>query len=186
MKCAKIMTNDYNRMIEATKNFVNQNPKTHKSTEYIKLEFDSEKELVTAIAVEGRMMSVEHSVIYECSESFCAYIKGNLKLPANSGAVIELHETEVVIRCNGFSIGFEQPEPFNFEWKDLIPQEDCQYSIKFNGNLLLKAIKAAKSSTGGSFRHPLTIEFRGKNNPCVVRTNETDIKIVCPLRDRHD
>lgn len=56
--------------------------------------------------------------------------------------------------------------------------------IAFNSNHLLSAIKAAKSLCGNSFKDPVVLEFRGNNEPAVIRTNKEDVKIVMPMRLR--
>ena len=70
---ARIYTNDFNRIISATKGFVEKNG-TRKANQYIKLEFNAENQIVTAIAVDGYRMSVEHSIISDCENDFVVYI----------------------------------------------------------------------------------------------------------------
>ena len=121
VKSARIYTNDLNRIIASTKYFVSDSNST-KCYQYIKLEFCSAENRVVAIAVDGYRMSVEHSVISDCDEDFMVFIKSNIRIPKKQYATISLTEDgeEAIIRCNGFSFGFSQPESNNFDWKKAI------------------------------------------------------------------
>jgi DNA polymerase III sliding clamp (beta) subunit (PCNA family) len=187
MKSARIYTNDFNRLIAATKSFVsdsNQNP----SYQYIKLEFHAAESQVIAIAVDGYRMAVEHSVISDCTEDFVAYIKSNIRLPQKQYATISLteNEKESVIRCCDFSFGYLQPQNNKFDWKKAIPTNEIKYLIGFNGNYLLSALQAAKASLGDNFRQPVILEFRGNTEPILLRTNKEDIKMVLPIRMKEE
>ena len=66
MKSARIYTNDLNRLIAATKSFVSDSD--HRPcNQYIKLEFRAADNQVVAMAVDGYRMSVEHSIISDCT-----------------------------------------------------------------------------------------------------------------------
>lgn len=176
---AKIYTNDFNRIIAATKDFVskNSNKKTHT---YIRLEFRHEEQRVTAIAVDGYRMSVENSVC-ECDEDFNAYIRSNVKLPSGLNAIFEIQDGEVIIRCGDFIFGYQQPEGEFLDWKKVLPDAPT-FKVGFNGNYLLTALNAAKVSAGNSFKHPIVLEFRGPLEPVIIRTNKDDVKMVLPIR----
>ena len=66
---ARILGNDFNRIMDATKQFCDTSTR-HKEQEYIRLDFDAETQRVTALACDGYRLSVEHSVISACEESF--------------------------------------------------------------------------------------------------------------------
>lgn len=188
MKKARILTNDYNRMIEATRNFCSKD-NIRKAYNFIRLEFDALENKVTAIAVDGHRMSVENSVISDCDEDFICYIKGNMKLPRERFATILLDEDskETVIRCEGFAIGYEQPKAEEYlDWQKAIPSSEVKYKIGFNGNYLLQALQAAKASMGGNLRQPVVLEFRSNIEPVILRTNKEDIKMVLPIRIKED
>ena len=128
---AKIYTNDFNRIIAATKDFVGQsvNKKLHT---YIRLEFRSDEQRVTAIAVDGYKMSVEHAVC-ECDEDFNAYVRSNVKLPSGLNAIFEIQDGEVIIRCGEFIFGYQQPEGEFLNWEKVLPEQPT-FKIGFNGN----------------------------------------------------
>lgn len=86
------------------------------------------------------------------------------------------------MRCGGFSFGYQQPAPDEFNWEKVMPQSEVKYRIGFNGNYLLSALQAAKVSLGDSFRNPVVLEFRGPTEPILLRTNNADIKMVLPIR----
>lgn len=176
---AKIYTNDFNRIVAATKDFVakNENKRTHN---YIRLEFRSEEQRVSAIAVDGYRMSVEHSVC-ECDEDFNAYIRSNVKLPSGLNAIFEIQDGEVIIRCGDFIFGYQQPEGEFLDWEKVLPEAPT-FKIGFNGNYLLTALNAAKVSAGNSFKSPIVLEFRGPLEPVIIRTNKDDVKMVLPIR----
>ena len=176
---AKIYTNDFNRIIAATKDFVSKN--TNKLIhQYIRLEFRSDEQRVAAIAVDGFRMSVEHSVC-ECDEDFSAYIRANAKLPAGVYAEFEIQDGEAIIRCGDFIFGYKQPEGEFLDWEKVLP-ESPTFKIGFNGNYLLSALKAAKVSAGNSFKSPIILEFRSPLDPVIIHTNKDDVKMVFPIR----
>lgn len=187
MKSAIIYTNDFNRLISATKYFVSKK-NNRPCCEYIKLEFRSAENQVVAISVDGYRMSIEHSLVGDCEEDFVAFIKSNIRLPQKQFATISLTDDgkEAIIRCSGFSFGYVQPEDDGFDWEKEIPTSDAKFRIGFNGNYLLTALQAAKTSSGDSFRQPIILEFRNENEPVIIRTNKDDIKMVLPIRLKNE
>lgn len=177
---AKIYTNDFNRIISATKAFVAKNS-VKKAQQYIKLEFNAENQRVTAIAVDGYRMSVEHSIISDCENDFIVYIKSTISLPKSQYATFSLNGNEAVVRCGDFMFGYEQPDADNFDWQKAIPEGEPSFKIGFNGNYLLTVLQAAKASCGNSFRSPVVLEFRSPLEPVILKTNGVDIKMVLPI-----
>lgn len=185
MKSATIYSNDFNRLLDATRSFVRKNNDVRQQFSFIKLEFRKDTQQVTAVAVDGYRMSVEHTVISECTEDFIAYIKPTIKLPRGEYATISLPGDGQVaqIKCNGFLFGYEQPPSTEFHWENIIPRGSPSFEIAFNGNLLLSAIQAAKVSAGNSFKKPLVLQFFSPMSPALIRTNDdNDIKMVLPMR----
>lgn len=182
MKTAKIFTNDFNRIIAATKGFVGTSRNARKMNQYIRLEFSAEFQTVTAIAVDGYRMSVEHSVCCECGEDFVAYVRNSIKLPNKMYSEISVDNGECIIRCGDFLFGYQQPDGEFLDWKNALPDGCPSMRIGFNGNYLLSALQAAKISAGNSFKSPVVLEFRGPLYPVVIRTNKEDIKMVLPVR----
>lgn len=181
---ARIFGNDFNRIMDATKQFCGTSTR-HKEQEYIRLDFDAETQRVTAHACDGYRLSVEHSVIGSCDENFTVYIRGGFRLPKKQYATIEKVENEVQIRCAGALFGFEQPDVSQrFEWQKVIPKDEPTFRIGFNGNYLLNALQAAKVSAGQTFKNPIVLEFWTPTTPVIIRTNTDDIKMVLPIRIR--
>ena len=168
-------------MIAATKDFVSKSEHRpfHK---YIKLNFSSDGNEVTAIAVYGYRLSVEHAMISDCDEDFTVYVKPGIKLPSKNYATFTLENNEVIIRCDGFVFGYEQPAPTEFDWEKAVPPGEPVFEIGFNGNYLLSALQAAKVSCGNTFKHPVILEFRAPELPILLRTNKEDLKMVLPVR----
>ena len=183
MKRARIYTNDFNRIISAVKNFTGTDSK-RRLHQYIRLEFDAKASIVTAIAVDGCRMSVEHAVISDCDENFVAYVRNNIKLPNKMYAYFELSDGDLMIRCGEFIFGLKQPEGEFLEWEKALPGKEPTFKIGFNGNYLLDALQAAKISSGSSFKSPVVLEFRSAVEPVIIRTNENDVKMVLPIRMR--
>lgn len=183
MPKARIYTNDFNRLIAATKDFISKDEAAKIAHQYIRLDFSAKDSKVTAVAVDGFRLSVENSVISDCDADFTVYVKPNVKLPAKIYAFISLEsDGTALIRCNGFVFGYDQPEPSEFDWEKAIPQGALSLKIAFNGNYLLSALQAAKVSSGNSFKNPVVLEFRGPLAPVILRTNQEDIKMVLPIR----
>lgn len=179
---AKIFSNDFNRIVKATESFVGKDPK-RVLHQYIRLEFCAADSSVTAIAVDGYRMAVEHSVC-ECDEDFVAYINGSTKLPNGMDATLEINGGDVIIRCGDFIFGCPQKEGEFLAWKDALPGGEPTFRFGVNGNYLLSALQAAKISLGNSFKEPVVLEFRGELSPVILRTNKEDIKMVLPVRIR--
>lgn len=179
---ATIFSNDFNRIIDATKDFVGQDERrgVHR---FIRLEFSKSYSNVKAIAVDGYKLSIEHAVC-DCDEDFVAYINANTKLPRNINATIEMVESDVIIRCGDFIFGSPQPTNSAFlDYNKVIPTDEPVFSICANGNYLISALKAAKVSCGNSFKNPVVLEFHGEEKPIILRTNDNDIKLVLPIRN---
>ena len=180
---AVIYTNDFNRMVEATKKFVAKFATGLRvQYGYIRLQFDAAEKSVTAAAVDGYRLSIEHSVVSECDEDFVAYIRPSVKLPSGKSAQISIDGDEVIIRCDGIMFGYKQPSGEFLRYEDALPKSEVKHKIAFNANYLLEALQAAKASNGGSLRQPLVLEFRGPLEPVIIRTNKEDIKMVLPVR----
>lgn len=178
---ATILGNDFNRIMDATKQFCRSGERTQYG--YVRLDFDATTLKVTANACDGYRLSVEHSVIGSCDENFTVYIRGGFRLPKKQYATIEKVENEVQIRCAGALFGFEQPDVSQrFEWQKVIPKDEPTFRIWFNGNYLLNALQAAKVSAGQTFKNPIVLEFWTPTTPVIIRTNQADIKMVLPMR----
>lgn len=189
MKSARIYANDFNKVIDATKNHVSTNCGVRKWQNFIKLEFSAQENKMTAIAVDGYRMSVETCVIDMCEEDFECYILPTVKLKNGCYARIDFYEDDeyVEITCNDFHFGYDQPEKSTLDWKKVLPKNEPTYKIGFNGNYLLQALQAAKVSLGGNFRKPVVLELRSPIEPILLKTNGgEDIKMVLPIRLKDD
>ena len=181
---AEIYSNDFNRVIDATKFCTSTNILDRAMTRYIKLEFNAEHQEMTAFSCDGYRFSIEHAAIANCDENFVAYIKPTIKLPRSQYFVIMVDDNEVIFRGNDLSFGFTQPttiEEFNYK-KIIDGLPPRVLKIGFNGNYLLETLKAAKISAGNTFKKPVILEFHGEDKPLIIRTNKEDIKLVLPLR----
>lgn len=183
MKKASMNAGALNRILDATKAFQSKN--NHRPAyNYIRLEFHSADDEVIAIAVDGFRLSVEHAVA-KSEEDFEVYVHGNVKLPKNSQVDIELSDNEAILRCDGYVFGYRQPVVEEYlDWRNVVPGNDPTFRIAFNGDYLLSALQAAKSSVGGTYKNPVVLEFRSPTEPVVLRTNKEDIKLVLPVRLR--
>lgn len=178
---ARIDTNSFNRVIAATKNFVDTSGMRPART-LIRLEFSAEDHCMTAIALDGFRMAVETSVC-ECDEDFTAYVHGGIRLPRGQEAEIAVEGGEALIRCGGLIYGCKQPSGEFLDWRKALLGPPA-FKIAFNGNYLLSALQAAKASCGNTLRKPVVLEFRGPTEPVILRTNQNDIKMVLPVRIR--
>lgn len=183
MKKATMTTDVFNRLIDATKGFVQKNGSKiiHK---YIRLEFHSADDEVIAVAVDGFKLSVEHAVC-KSEEDFAVYVQSNIKLPRKTEVEIELDENEAVFRCDGFMFGYRQPGGEFLNWEGVLPKSEPSFRIGFNGEYLMKALEAARISSGGAYKTPIVLEFRSPLDPVIIRTNKHDIKMVLPIRVRN-
>lgn len=180
MKKARMTTDVFNRLIDATKGFV-QKTGFKLVYQYIRLEFHSADDEVIAIAIDGFKMSVEHAVC-KSEEDFTVYVKSNIKLPRKTEVEIELDEDEAVFRCDGFMFGYHQPNGEFLNWESVLPKTEPSFRIGFNGEYLMKALEAARISAGGTYKTPVVLEFRTPLDPVIIRTNKHDIKMCLPVR----
>ena len=180
MKKATMTTDVFNRLINATKCFVQKNG-SKAVYQFIRLEFHSSDDEVIAVATDGYKLSVEHAVC-KSEEDFTIYVKSNVKLPRNEEVEIELEENEAFLRCNGFVFGYEQPTGDFLNWQAVLPGCEPTFRIGFNGEYLLKALEAARISVGGVYKNPVVLEFRSPTLPVIIKTNKNDIKMVLPIR----
>lgn len=180
MKKATMTTDVFNRLIDATKGFV-QKYGSKVVHQFIRLEFHSSDDEVIAVAVDGYKLSVEHAVC-KSEEDFTIYVKSNVKLPRKAEVEIELEEDEALFRCNGFVFGYKQPTGDFLDWQKVLPDGEPTFRIGFNGEYLMKALEAARISVGGVYKSPVVLEFRSPTLPVVIKTNKNDIKLVLPVR----
>lgn len=180
MKKAIMTTDVFNRLIDATKGFV-QKVGSKPMHKFIRLEFHSDIDEVVAIAVDGFKMSVEHAVCHS-EEDFAVYVKSNIKLPRKTEVEIVLDENEAVFRCGDFMFGYQQPTGEFLNWESVLPKVEPSFRIGFNGEYLMKALEAARISAGGTYKTPVVLEFRTPLDPIIIRTNGKDIKMVLPVR----
>lgn len=178
---ACMMTEDFNRIIKATKSFV-QKTGSRKIYQYIRIEFSAESSRVTAVAVDGYRMSVEHAMCYDCDEDFVIYVRDNIALPKKNNVMFELVDGECMIKCNDMIFGYVQPDGEFLDWKKVLPEKAPEYKIAFNGDFMISALQSARTSVGNVFKNPVALEFRGPNEPIILRTNKDDIKMVLPVR----
>lgn len=180
MKKARMTTDAFNRLIDATKCFVIKygSKPIH---QYIRIEFHSDSDEVIAIAVDGYRMSVEHAVC-KSEEDFTVYVKSNIRLPRKTDVEIELTEDEAIFRCDGFIFGYQQPNGEFLDWNNVLPKGEANFRIGFNGEYLLSALQAARVSVGGTYKKPVILEFRSPTEPVIIKTNGNDVKMVLPVR----
>ena len=181
---AQITAASLKRLIQSTKSFSDKNS-SRPLREYIRLEFSKEFSLVTAIAVDGYRMSVEHA---SCSvdEDFTVYIK-SITPPAskNSWAEIELKENVCFISIDGCITGYQQPQGDFLDWEKVLDdtvKKPKTFCVGFNADYLLSALQAAKASVGNVFHSPVVLEFRGPLDPVLIKTNKDDYKMILPVR----
>ena len=177
---ATIFSNDFNRIVNATKKFVERDV-INKIYKYIRLEFHAETSSVTAVASDGYRLSAEHAVC-ECDEDFVAYINAGTKLPRGKYATIEIMDKDVIIRCGDSIFGCSPNDGEFFDWENVLPKGKPIFQVGVNGNYLLSALQAAKISAGNSFKNIVALEFHGELEPVILRTNQEDIKLVLPVR----
>lgn len=186
MKSARINTNDFNRIISATKSFCapSSSPVAETFAKYIKLEFDAKNSNVCASAIDGYKLSVEHALISDCNESFTVYIRPSVKLPKNEVATITLEDDEIIFHCNEFMCGYKLPDvKKEVDWRRWQHNEkQPAFRIGFNPDYLISALQAAKASVG-AIKKPVILEF-GTNEfaPVYIITGDEDFKLVQPMR----
>ncbi|MEL7568085.1 MAG: hypothetical protein AAGU27_24860 [Dehalobacterium sp.] len=183
---AMIPAKTLRRIVMATRGFVSKAGSNRPAYEYIKLEFSKGNSSVTAVAVDGYRLSVEHASC-DVDEDFSAYIKPMLPpIKGNEWAMVTVDGERAYVEIGGLAAGFVQPKEVEFDYRGVVDnarKNAPTYRIGFNGDFLLTALKAAKESCGASFKLPVILEFRGPNEPILLVTNSgDDVKMVLPVR----
>lgn len=176
----------FNKLIESTKRFV---AKSHRNQalEYIKLEFNKETCSVTAAAIDGYRMSIEHNICLEVDEDFSILVKPTVtKCPKREKfAKIEKLDDRAYIEFGDTITGFHQVKgefyDYTKAYADMTANE-VTYKIGFNGDLLIDALLSAKASVGGTLREAVILEFRSPHEPIILKTGNENIKVVLPMR----
>ncbi len=184
MKKAEILSEDMNRLIDATKDFIASPRSSREIYKYIQLKFNAEKQEVTATACDGYRLSVETAAVFEISEDFTVYIRPCRKFPKNTVVYISLEDEKAIILCNGNIFGCEQPEGEYLNYEDYMKEREVTFRIGFTPEYLIDAIKAAKAtSTQIGSRNTIVLEFTGPNNPVYIMTRKkTGFRMVLPVR----
>lgn len=187
---AIILTKSLKKLVQTTKGFVKRTDAARPAENFIRLEFSKEFSLVTAVAIDGFRMSVEHSDCFEIDEDFTAYIKFDIpKGSRDSYAAVEVKDGTCFIEVDGQIIGYKQPSGEFIEWRTILDgakNKPETLRIGFNGEYLLSALQAAKISSGGLLERPVVLEFRGPLDPVLLKTNEDNWKMVLPVRLKGD
>lgn len=183
MAKATMVSTDFNRIISAVKKFADTS--TNRIYRFVRLEFSATDSRVTAVAVDGFRVSVEHAMCSDCDEDFC-YVYKDIKFPKDLPISFDLCDGECAVKCGGMAFVYEQPDGIFLDWQKVIPNKEPTFRIGFNANYLLDALQSAKVSVGGVFKNPVVLEFTSPLEPVVIRTNKDDVKIVLPIRLKQD
>lgn len=184
MKKAIVETNDFNRLIAATKAFISKSDQ-RLTYQHIRLDFSAKSATVTAAACDGYRLSVERAPAYDVEEDFTVYVRPCMKLPAKSVVVIELSDKDAILRCNGNIMGCEQPDGEFLDYEKFFEKKPNAHRYGFNARFLLDAVAAARDSLGSklSASNPIILEFTGPQDPAFIFTdNGKNMKMVLPVR----
>ena len=174
-------------LVDATKHFL-AGRDCKPCFQYIRLEFDRDHRTVTAVGADAHRFSVEHSTAEYIDESFVAYIKPDMpKCKSKACATIELSDKRCTIQIGEKFTEYEQPIDEYLEYKYFLQKledEPVRYSIAFNPELLMDALRSAKVSNTGLTREHVILEFRSPLKPIILKTgrNGESIKAVMPMR----
>lgn len=184
---AIIYTKDFNRIIAATKDFVdNHYYCVNPMLRFIRLEFSANDSTVTAVAVDGRKLSIEHAPC-NVDEDFIAYINTDIRLPLEFiNTEIEVSGDKVMIRCGEFIFSYPQRKGEFIDWKKALPDGEPVLQIGVNGDYLMSALKAAmESGNCKNLNRPVLLDFYGSDKPIILRINkdkDNNIKMVLPVK----
>lgn len=175
---AVIRAEEFKRLIDNTKKFTGGSG----LMQWIYLQVKSTAE-ITATALDGHRVSVEHAHLMECDEAFNCYIKPTIKVKKNDDPVeIELTDGKLFITVGDNITGYKQPEgtyyPVDKVFKDT-QDEEIKASIAVNPKLLKDALDSL------TYSHAVIMEIRNKKSPIIVRPAsqgiKENIKLVLPM-----
>ena len=181
---AQLQTESFNKIIDATKDFVLKNNSRPQHT-YVRLEFCKEDMKVTAIAVNGFIMAVHKCDLLFLDCDFVAYIKPNMKLPRYESAVLELEGEYLTVFCGDNSFGFRQPTAEFLDWQKVLPAKEPSFEIYANIDYMISALKSIKNGRSTTSGTPICkMIFRSALDPIIVQENKdmNNIGMVLPVR----
>lgn len=181
---AIIDAEDFKRIINNTKKFT-RNYDNRMS--YIRLEVDTEKNIIKASALDGHRVSVEYAPIKQADCSFKCFVKANIpKITKKDRAVdLELVGNKCYVTVNEYITGFKQPE---CEWfdTDKYIKDTLSKPVKESICVNPKLLKEALDSVGDLVCFSgVKIELRDKKDPIVIIPRASifkdNIKLVLPV-----
>jgi DNA polymerase III sliding clamp (beta) subunit (PCNA family) len=178
---AIIEVRELKSLIRATRKFISQD-ENRVVLQYIRLDFLKGNK-VKAVALNGFMLSVENGTVIKCDENFSVYIKPSLPLGAtnNKVAEVELNGDICYINIDGNIVGFKQPDCKPFNEKDILEKHEKIETVFKIGVDKDKFSEVLKSIEKRYVNDAVTIEFKGENQPFILRTG-TGIKYLMPMR----
>lgn len=190
---AVIFGNYLKSLINSTKSFIgglNCTP----CHQCIRLEFNNVDDTVTAIATNGRKLSIESKPILCADENFIAYIKPPFpKILATDIAFIEVVNKQSIIKIGESVATYDLPESSNsnniddcFNYRKAledIERKTIVYKIAFNPDLLIDSLRAAKASNTKGNWNRVVLEFRSPLDPVILKHGQENenIKLFFPM-----
>ncbi|SBW02464.1 hypothetical protein KL86CLO1_11650 [uncultured Eubacteriales bacterium] len=181
---ATISGANFNRLIDAVKYFVDKNC-TREALRYIQLRFDRELCKVTAYGVDGHRASKECAMCLTVDEDFTAMVKVP-PIKANGQLTVEISRDDGYAYISYGDIQFRTAKPgaMPYDVDDVIKKAVERTDVmRFGANVdyLMDALRSLKT-TGATGRRPVIVEFRGPNDPIILRTDKDNPKMVLPTR----
>jgi DNA polymerase III sliding clamp (beta) subunit (PCNA family) len=179
---AILKTEDLKRLIKGTVKFVSKEERKY-ILQYVQLKFSKDEMTVTAIALNGYMLSVETVKCYNLDESFTAYIRPHLPVGAKCEySTIEMSGENCLIDIDGRIVGYKQPdgEFFNSD-KFLYETEHLPViaEIALTKDFLIDAIKSLQQDE--LKKSPVVIQIRNGLQPVSVQMGKSTRHIL-PVR----
>jgi len=155
---------DLKRIINATRRFVGNCSDAHRAIyQFIRLDFSKEFSSVTAVAVDGFRMSIEHAVCRSVDEDFTVYVKGDIPKSSKYDLCTVWKQADYCyLRVNDMVIGNKQPSGEFLDYNATLQNSTSNppsFRISVNGDYMLTALQAAKISCGDIFKTPVVIGF---------------------------
>lgn len=189
---AKLDANEFKRIIDNTKRFVNKDA-SNELMSWIYLEIDAEEMIIKATALDGYRVSIEYAKLVEADETFTCYIRPVMPKVTryDNYAELEVNKNRLYAQVGESIIGYVQPEgQFYAVDKVLEPlkKKKMVTTLGINAKYLKEALESI--SFYDSNKKIAKIEVYEPHEPIVIksgRKGERDnLKLVLPINIRSD
>jgi len=165
----------FNRIMTSLPSFVSAHDR-RKALNHIKLEHKAGTGSVTAVALDGFMLC-KLEVPAMGNEDFDVVIPVCARTQAKSVKITLDGDKLIFDHENLYQIIYNKIEGQYFDWRQIMPADNNQYSITVNPRYLAKALKSVPKDA-----RSVTFRFGSPMSPILIEDNKDTQMLVLPIR----